>query len=92
MTILQEGHHSFLIVEHDPLLYTPALDPHLQKMTELADRGGSASAVSRREAGQRPSRRSWEDLWHFITLTPIEWGIQNININPPASSLNNKII
>ena len=64
MTILQENHHSFLIVEHDPmlyedagemveylaqalkqtsreaiiLLYAPALDPHLQKMTELADR------------------------------------------------------
>ena len=64
MTILQENHHTFLIVEHDPmlyedagemveylalalkqtsreatiLLYAPALDPHLQKMTELADR------------------------------------------------------
>ena len=64
MTILQENHHSFLIVEHDPqlyedvkemveyiaqalkqtsreatvLLYAPALDPHLQKLTELADR------------------------------------------------------
>ena len=64
MSILEENHHSFLIVEHDPmlyedakemveyvaqalkqtsreatiLLYSPALDPHLQKMTELADR------------------------------------------------------
>ncbi|MFA6371149.1 MAG: hypothetical protein WCW68_00845 [Methanothrix sp.] len=64
MTILEENHHSFLIVEHDPLLYedagemveylaqvlkqtsreatillyAPALDPHLQKLTELADR------------------------------------------------------
>jgi DNA polymerase I len=64
MTILVENHHSFLIVEHDPLLYedagemveylaqalkqtsreatillyAPALDPHLQKLTELADR------------------------------------------------------
>jgi DNA polymerase I len=64
MTILEENRHSFLIVEHDPmlyedagemveyvaqalkqtsreattLLYSPALDPHLQKMTELADR------------------------------------------------------
>ena len=64
MTILQENHHSFLIVEHDPLLYedakeiveyvaqalkqpsreatvllyAPALDPHLQKIAELADR------------------------------------------------------
>jgi DNA polymerase I len=63
MTILEENHHSFLIIEHDPmhykdakemveyvaqalkqtsreatvLLYSPALDPHLQKMTELAD-------------------------------------------------------
>ncbi len=64
MTILEENHHSFLIVEHDPLLYedsqemvgylaqalkqtsreatillyAPALDPYLEKMTELADR------------------------------------------------------
>ncbi len=64
MTILEENHHSFLIIEHDPLLYedanemveyvaqglkqtsreatilliAPALDPHLEKMTELADR------------------------------------------------------
>jgi hypothetical protein len=64
MTILEENHHTFLIVEHDPmlyedagemveyvaqalkqtsreatiLLYSPALDPHLQKMTDLADR------------------------------------------------------
>ncbi len=64
MTILDENHHSFLIVEHDPmlyedaepvveyvaqhmwqtsreatiLLYAPALDPALEKMTELADR------------------------------------------------------
>jgi hypothetical protein len=64
MTILEENHHSFLIIEHDPtlyedagemieyvaqalrqtsreatiLLYSPALDPHLEKMTELADR------------------------------------------------------
>jgi hypothetical protein len=61
---LEENHHGFLIVEHDPLLYedaaemveymaqalkqtsreatillyAPALDPHLQKLTELADR------------------------------------------------------
>jgi hypothetical protein len=64
MTILEENHHSFLIVEHDPmlyedaehmveyvgqalrqtsmeatiLLYAPALDLHLQTMTDLADR------------------------------------------------------
>ena len=64
MTVLEENHHSILIIEHDPmlyedakeiveyvaqalkqtsreatiLLYSPALDPHLQKMTELADR------------------------------------------------------
>jgi DNA polymerase I len=64
MTILDENHHTFLIVEHDPLLYedasemveyvaqhlrqtsreatvlvySPALDTHLEKMTELADR------------------------------------------------------
>ena len=65
MTILEENHHSFLIVEHDPLLYedagemveylaqalrqtsrgatillyAPALDPLLQKLTELANPG-----------------------------------------------------
>jgi hypothetical protein len=64
MTILEENHYSFLIVEHDPmlyedakemveyvaqalkqtsreatiLLYSPTLDPHLNRMTELADR------------------------------------------------------
>ena len=64
MTILEENHHTFLIVEHDPmlyedagemveyvaqalkqtsreatiLLYSSALDPHLQRMTDLADR------------------------------------------------------
>jgi DNA polymerase I len=64
MTTLEVNHHSFLIVEHDPmlyedakemveyvaqalkqtsrettiLLYSPALDPSLEKMTELADR------------------------------------------------------
>ena len=64
MTVLEENHHSFLIIEHDPmlyedatemveyvaqalrqtsreatiLLYSPTLDPHLEKMTELADR------------------------------------------------------
>ena len=64
MTVLEENHHSFLIVEHDPMLYedtkemveyvaqalkqtsreatimlySSALDSHLQKMTELADR------------------------------------------------------
>jgi len=63
MTILEENHHSFLIIEHDPtlyedaketveylaqalrqtsreapiLLYSPALDTHLEKMTQLAD-------------------------------------------------------
>jgi DNA polymerase I len=64
MTMLDENHHTFLIVEHDPLLYedasemveyiaqhlrqtsreatvlvySPALDPHLERMTPLADR------------------------------------------------------
>jgi DNA polymerase I len=64
MTILEENHHSFLIVEHDPLLYedaaemveyvaqhlrqtsreatvvlySSAMDSHLEKMTQLADR------------------------------------------------------
>ena len=64
LTILEENHHGFLIIEHDPLLYedatemveyvvqalrqtsreatillySPSLDPHLDKMTEIADR------------------------------------------------------
>jgi hypothetical protein len=64
MTIVEENHHSFMIIEHDPtlyedakqmveyvgqalkqtsreatiLLYAPALDPHLQTMTDIADR------------------------------------------------------
>jgi DNA polymerase I len=64
MSILAENQHTFLIIEHDPLLYedaaemveyvaqhlrqtsreatvlvySPSLDPHLEKMTELADR------------------------------------------------------
>jgi hypothetical protein len=64
MTILEENHHSFLIIEHDPmlyedakemveyvgqalkqtsreatiLLYATALEPHLQTMTDMADR------------------------------------------------------
>jgi hypothetical protein len=64
MTILEENHHTFLIIEHDPmlyedagemveyvaqalrqtsreatiLLYSSALDPHPQRMTDLADR------------------------------------------------------
>jgi hypothetical protein len=64
MTILEENHHTFLIVEHDPMLYedaaemveyiaqhlrqtsreatvlvySPAMDPHVEKMAPLADR------------------------------------------------------
>lgn len=64
MTILDENHHTFLILEHDPLLYEDAremveyiaqhlrqtsreatvllyahaMDPHLEKITPLADR------------------------------------------------------
>jgi hypothetical protein len=74
MTILEENHHSFLIIEHDPLLledaeemveeverktdllevhlYSPALEFHLQTMTELAGRC-SISTASRREATRR---------------------------------------
>ncbi|HUS75980.1 MAG TPA: hypothetical protein VMY43_08230 [Methanothrix sp.] len=81
MTILEENHHSFLIVEHDPLLYedagkmveylaqalkqtsreatillySPALDPHLQKITELADRG--VLHLLRAGSGQRQEGR-----------------------------------
>jgi hypothetical protein len=83
MTILNENHHTFLIVEHDPLLYedasemveyvaqhlrqtsreatvlvySPTLDPHLEKMTPLADRVfcfyemPKAPAKSRAKAG-----------------------------------------
>ena len=88
MTILDENHHSFLIVEHDPmlyedaehmieyvaqhlrqtsreatiLLYAPALDPHLEKMTSLADRVFSfyempkATAKGRARVGPKMSR------------------------------------
>lgn len=64
LTILQENHHSFLIVEHDPmlyedakemveyvaqafrqtsreatiLLYSPSMDPSLERISEVADR------------------------------------------------------
>jgi hypothetical protein len=82
MTILEENHQSFLIVEHDPLLYedagemveylaqalrqtsreatillyTPALDPHLQKLTELANPG----VLHLRRAGHSPEGRKAE--------------------------------
>jgi hypothetical protein len=88
MTILEENHHGFLIVEHDPMLYedakemveyvaqalkqtsreatillcSPALDPHLQKMMELADRVScfydmqGAGAAARVEASRRISK------------------------------------
>lgn len=64
LTILRENHHSFLIVEHDPmlyedapemveyvaqafrqtsreatiLLYSPSMDPSLERISEVADR------------------------------------------------------
>lgn len=90
MTILEENHHSFLIVEHDPMLYedasemveyiaqhlrqtsreatvliySPALDPHLEKMTPLADRVfcfyemPKAPAKSRAKAGVMPGSQA----------------------------------
>lgn len=89
MTILEENHHSFLIVEHDPmlykdagemveyvaqalkqtsreatiLLYAPVLDPHLQKMTELADRvfciyGEQAPAKARKAEAKMPGAQA----------------------------------
>jgi len=85
MTILEENHHSFLIMEHDPLLYEDAgemveylaqalrqtsreatillyalaLDPHLQKITEQADRvfciyGEQAPAKTRKAEAKMP--------------------------------------
>jgi hypothetical protein len=79
MTILEENHHSFLIVEHDHLLYedsremvgylaqhlrqtsreakvllyAPALDLHLQKLTELANLG----VLHLQRAGHSPEGR-----------------------------------
>jgi DNA polymerase I len=90
MTILDENRHSFLIVEHDPLLYedadhmieyvaqhlrqtsreatvllySPALDPYLEKMTPLADRVfcfyemPKAPAKSRAKAGVMPGSQA----------------------------------
>jgi DNA polymerase I len=90
MTILEENHHTFLILEHDSmlyedadhmieyvaqhmrqtsreatvLLYSPALDPHLEKMTSLADRVFSfyempkAPAKSRAKAGVMPGSQA----------------------------------
>jgi hypothetical protein len=90
MTILEENHHSFLIVEHDPLLYEDAqeiveyvaqhlrqtsreatvlvysheLDPHLEKMTPLADRVfcfyemPKSPAKSRVKAGVMPGSQA----------------------------------
>ena len=91
MTILEENHHSFLIVEHDTLLYedakemveyvaqalkqtsreatvllyAPALDPHLQKLTELADRvfciyGQPAKGLAKAEAKTAGAQRTLE--------------------------------
>jgi hypothetical protein len=93
MTILEENHHSFLIVEHDPmlyedakemveyagqalkqtsreatiLLYSPTLDPHLDRMTELADRvfciyEGERPPI---KGGQKRMQRSREPKLHW---------------------------
>jgi hypothetical protein len=35
MTILEENHHSFLIVEHDPLLYEDAVLPGIPRSIKL---------------------------------------------------------
>ncbi len=91
MTILEENHHSFLIVEHDPmlyedaqemveyvaqalkqtsreatiLLYSPALDLHLQNMAELVDRvfcfyEGQARGRAKAEARMPGAQRTLE--------------------------------
>jgi hypothetical protein len=87
MTILEENRHSFLIVEHDPLLYedfwemvgylaqtlkqtsreatillyAPALDPHLEKMTELADRVFCIYNEPAGAKGRGRQRRGWPE-------------------------------
>jgi len=38
MTILEEACHSLIIIEHDPLLYSPGTDTFLEDMTKNADR------------------------------------------------------
>lgn len=87
MIILEENHHRFLIVEHDPLFYEnagemveyqgpqaglpgghhPALragaGPHLQKLTELADRvfciySEQAPAKSRKAEVKKPGAQA----------------------------------
>ena len=104
MTILEENHHSFLIVEHDPmlyedakemveyvaqalkqtsreatiLLYSPALDPHLQKMTELADRVFciyEASRLRRKASeGRGEDARRPEPRWRHTHEVAMEAG------------------
>ncbi len=90
MTILEENHHSFLILEHDPLLYedagemveyvaqhlrqtsreatvllySPTMDPYLEKMTPLAGRVfcfyemPKAPAKNRAKAGVIPGSQA----------------------------------
>lgn len=38
MTILEEARHSLIVIEHDPLLYSPGIDTFLEDMTKNADR------------------------------------------------------
>jgi hypothetical protein len=105
MTILEENHHSFLIVEHDPLLYedagerveylaqvlkqtsreatillyAPALDPHLQKITELADRvfciySEQAPAKGRKAEAKTPGAQATLEAYscHEVALEAAE--------------------
>jgi hypothetical protein len=38
MTILEEARNSLIVIEHDPLLYSPGTDTFLEDMTRNADR------------------------------------------------------
>gem|GEM_PF-5741914 len=62
---LQGGHYSAL---------TPALDPHLQKMTELADRAFCIYSEQAPSKGRRPRRRCQEpgERWMHIHEVSLE--------------------
>jgi hypothetical protein len=116
MTILEENHHSFLIVEHDPmlyedakqmveyvgqalkqtsreatiLLYSPALDPHLQTITELADR--VFLHIRRRESTGERTGKDARRPGHFGGIF-MRWPwIREARLIEPRPAINPKVL